>query len=134
MPSFFKYAVAALAAAAPLTAAQTFTDCNPTKKSCPDDAGSTEKTLRFDFTKELDADQWKTTAGKVKTGSDGAEFTVAKKGDAPTIQSKFYIFYGEVTVEMKASPGIGLVSSIVLESDDLDEIDWVSSLSQRMRP
>mgnify|MGYP007076149304 FL=1 len=27
---------------------------------------------------------------------------------------------------MKAAPGTGIVSSIVLESDDLDEIDWVS--------
>lgn len=26
---------------------------------------------------------------------------------------------------MKAAPGTGIISSIVLESDDLDEIDWV---------
>ncbi len=25
---------------------------------------------------------------------------------------------------MKAAPGAGIVSSVVLESDDLDEIDW----------
>lgn len=27
---------------------------------------------------------------------------------------------------MKAANGTGIVSSIVMESDDLDEIDWVS--------
>ncbi|KAJ5162009.1 hypothetical protein N7492_007401 [Penicillium capsulatum] len=124
MPSFFKYAVAALAAAAPITLAQTSTECDPTKKSCPDDTGSTESTLEFDFTKEVDGDMWKTTAGKVNTGSDGGEFKVAKKGDAPTIQSKFFFHYGKVDVVMKAAPGTGIVSSIVLESDDLDEIDW----------
>jgi hypothetical protein len=26
---------------------------------------------------------------------------------------------------MKAAPGAGIVSSFVMESDDLDEIDWV---------
>jgi beta-glucanase (GH16 family) len=30
---------------------------------------------------------------------------------------------------MRAAPGTGIVSSIVLESDDLDEIDWVCLLS-----
>jgi hypothetical protein len=28
-------------------------------------------------------------------------------------------------VKMKAAPGAGIVSSIVLESDALDEVDWV---------
>lgn len=27
---------------------------------------------------------------------------------------------------MKAAPGAGIVSSLVLQSEDLDEIDWVS--------
>ena len=53
-----------------------------------------------------------------------AEFTVAKAKDAPTIQSNFYIFGGSVSVIMKAAKGKGVVSSIVLESDDLDEVDW----------
>lgn len=44
-------------------------------------------------------------------GPDGAEFTIAQKGDAPTIQSKFYIFFGEVEVWLKAAPGHGVVSS-----------------------
>lgn len=68
---------------------------------------------------------WTTTAGKVTTGGQGAEFTLAKKGDAPTIDTSNYFLFGKVEVVMKAAPGTGIVSSIVLESDALDEIDWV---------
>lgn len=126
MPSLIKLVTAALAMAAPLASAQTFSDCNPMKQSnCPADKGSTESTLHFDFTKSDALDQWKTTAGQVNIGSDGAEFKLAKKGDAPTIRSKFYFWYGEVSVEMKSAPGTGVISSIVLESDTLDEVDWV---------
>ncbi|KAI1006602.1 hypothetical protein K3495_g1622 [Podosphaera aphanis] len=64
------------------------------------------------------------TAGVLKHGSESAAFTVAKKGDCPTIQSKFYIMFGRVSVIMKAGTGQGIISSIVLESDDLDEVDW----------
>jgi hypothetical protein len=32
--------------------------------------------------------------------------------------------FGQVDVFLKASPGTGIVSSFILESDDLDEIDW----------
>lgn len=49
---------------------------------------------------------------------------MGKKGDAPTIVSNFYIMFGKIEVNMKAAPGGGVVSSVVLESDDLDEIDW----------
>ncbi|KAJ5854907.1 hypothetical protein N7534_007450 [Penicillium rubens] len=123
MPCYLKYAAAGLAAAT-LVSGQTFSDCNPMQKTCPANVGTTQSRQTFDFTKSSDLDQWTTTAGHVKTGSNGAEFTVNKQGDAPTIQSDFYIFFGEVSVTMKAAPGTGIVSSIVLESDDLDEIDW----------
>ena len=32
--------------------------------------------------------------------------------------------FGKVQVKMRAAPGAGIVSSSVLQSDDLDEIDW----------
>ncbi len=62
-------------------------------------------------------------------GSDGASFTVAASGDAPQLNSLFYIMFGHVEVTMKAAPGAGIVSSVVLESDDLDEIDleWLGT-------
>ena len=40
------------------------------------------------------------------------------------MQSNFYIFFGTVEVHLRAASGQGIVSSIVLQSDDLDEIDW----------
>jgi hypothetical protein len=130
MPSFLKFAAAALAAAAPLASAQTFTDCNPLEKTCPADAGTTESNLSFDFTQSGSLDKWTTTAGTVNTGSNGAEFTINKRGDAPTIETDFYILFGEISITMKAAPGTGIVSSLVFESDDLDEIDWVSSCGE----
>jgi len=125
MPSLLKLAAAALAVA-PLASAQTFTQCNPLKKTCPADAGTTESHLSFDFTQSNALDKWTTTAGTVNTGSNGAEFTINKRGDAPTIETDFYILFGEISITMKAAPGTGIVSSLVFESDDLDEIDWVS--------
>lgn len=34
------------------------------------------------------------------------------------------IFFGRIDIELKAAPGQGIVTSVVLESLDLDEIDW----------
>jgi beta-glucanase (GH16 family) len=67
---------------------------------------------------------WNTTAGTINQGTDGAEFTINERGDSPTVQTNFYIFGGQVEVIMKAASGQGIISSIVLESDDLDEVDW----------
>lgn len=123
MLCYLKYAAAGLVAAT-LVSGQTYTDCNPMKKTCPANPGTTQSRHTFDFTQSSDLDKWTTTAGNVKTGSNGAEFTFNKKGDAPTIKTDFYIFFGEVSVTMKTAPGTGIVSSIVLQSEDLDEIDW----------
>lgn len=57
-------------------------------------------------------------------GADGAFFDIGIKHEAPTIESNKYIMFGKVTAVMKSSPGTGIVSSFILESDDLDEIDW----------
>ena len=54
----------------------------------------------------------------------GVSLTIAKKGDSPTIISKFYIMFGKVETVMKIANGAGMVSAAVLLSDDLDEIDW----------
>lgn len=55
--------------------------------------------------------------------------TVAESGDAPTLSSLFYIMFGKVEFTMKSAPGAGIVSSLVLQSDDLDEIDmeWLGA-------
>ncbi|PWY78201.1 cell wall glucanase [Aspergillus heteromorphus CBS 117.55] len=104
-----------------LVAAQTYTNCDPLQKTCPADP-ALGKTKSYDFTQGASSDF--TATGTPTYGKDGAEFTVAKQGDAPLIQSNWYIMFGHVEYTIKAAPGTGIVSSAVLQSDDLDEIDW----------
>lgn len=115
---------AAASALAVLANAQTFTDCNPMEKECPNDPAMPQN-FETDFTAGKDAIKgWKQTAGSLTYNNEGAVFSVAKQGDAPTIGSETYLHFGYVEVKMKAAPGQGIVSSIVLQSDDLDEVDW----------
>lgn len=79
-----------------------------------------------DFT-QGSSKEWTAIADNVTYGSNGAEFTIAKRFDAPTLETNFYIFFGEVEVVLKTANGTGIVSSIVMQSDDLDEVDWVSA-------
>jgi beta-glucanase (GH16 family) len=122
----FTTSAAALAASLSIATAQTFTDCNPLEKTCPNDTGLPSKVFTSDFTDGKGAAaSWSLAAySTLKYGSNGAEFSIAKDGQAPTMETDFYIFFGRVDVKMRAAPGQGIVSSIVLESDDLDEIDW----------
>ncbi|KAK5107286.1 hypothetical protein LTR62_001415 [Meristemomyces frigidus] len=101
---------------------QTFTTCNPTTQAgCPPDTAlGTSMTANF---ASGPSNQF-TASGNPTYNSNGAAFTVTRPGDAPTIQSNWYIMFGKVSVVMKAAPGTGIVSSSVLQSDDLDEIDW----------
>ncbi|KAE8148073.1 putative transglycosidase, GH16 family [Aspergillus avenaceus] len=101
--------------------AQTFSDCNPLGKTCPAKAAF-GSSATFDFTQGRSSDF--TDVGSPNYGSGGAEFTISKKGDAPLVQSNWYIMFGHVEFVLKAAPGKGIVSSAVLQSDDLDEIDW----------
>jgi hypothetical protein len=95
--------------------------CTPNPALC--------SSFETDFTKGS-MDGWKATAGSLNYVSDGAEFTISKRGEAPTIQTNAYLFFGYVEVVMKSAVGTGIISSIVLESDDLDEVDWVCVLLQ----
>lgn len=49
-------------------------------------------------------------------------FPISGLGQAPTIATGKYIFFGRVDVEVQAAPGVGIVTSAVLQSDDLDEV------------
>lgn len=109
---------------APSVFAQTWTNCNPLNTTCPNDpALGINHTFVFNSSSSV-TDTFNITAGSLVYGSNGTQFTVNKKGDSPTIQSQFYIFFGSVSVIMQAAMGQGIISSIVLESDDLDEVDW----------
>ncbi|KAF4457695.1 murein transglycosylase [Fusarium albosuccineum] len=122
-PSRFAIAAGLIASAA----AQTYSDCNPmTNTSCSADTGLSLSTYSIDFTDgSADDDNWESVgSGDVEYTSAGAKFTINEKGDAPTIQSSWYIFFGRVEVHLKAASGTGIVSSAVLLSDVLDEVDW----------
>lgn len=111
----------------PLAFAQTYTTCNPMDKTCPNDTGLDSASFACDFTQGKSAlASWSTATGTSLTydGSKGAQFVINGKNQAPTISSDFYIFFGRVDVTMQAAPGVGIVSSMVLQSEDLDEIDW----------
>lgn len=104
--------------------AQTFTNCNPLNVTCPGDL-ALGTSYSQNFTTTVASDKiWNATSGQVAWNSNGGQFTINAKGDSPTIQSNFYIFFGRVSTIMQAAPGTGIVSSVVMQSDDLDEIDW----------
>ncbi|MCJ1473414.1 hypothetical protein MMC13_002065 [Lambiella insularis] len=105
-----------------LVCAQTSTKCNPLQGTCPADL-ALGKSERFDFTQGAPSGF---SASGVPTydSTNGASFTVAKSGDAPTLISNWFMMFGHVEVVLKAAPGVGIVSSMVLQSDDLDEIDY----------
>ncbi|KAL8732739.1 MAG: hypothetical protein Q9166_002519 [cf. Caloplaca sp. 2 TL-2023] len=106
--------------------AQVTTECDPTKVTCPNDQGLATDTYSIDFTKtKILPTEWQlANYANVSLGDQGAEFTFAKRYDAPTMWTKFKFFFGRVEFVVKAAPGVGIVSSMVLLSDDLDEIDW----------
>lgn len=85
------------------------------------------KSISVDFT-EGSVDSF-TASGSPTYDSNGVSFTISESGDAPQLTSIFYIMFGKVEITMKAAPGAGIVSTLVLESDDLDEIDmeWLGA-------
>ncbi|KAL1596294.1 hypothetical protein SLS60_008939 [Paraconiothyrium brasiliense] len=104
--------------------AQTWSVCNPMEKDC-DNNPAIAKTFESNFKDGEGALKgWQQTAKGAEFTDEGIVFSVKKTGDAPTIQSDGYLHFGYVEVTMKAARGAGIVSSIVLESDDLDEVDW----------
>jgi len=107
------------------TIAQTYTSCSPLNSTCPSDEALGQY-AQFDFTQnDANPAVWNSTDIAIGFSStDGADFTIKQQGDAPTLQSNFYMFFGTVSCVMKIASGDGIVSSMVLLSDDLDEIDF----------
>jgi beta-glucanase (GH16 family) len=94
------------------------------RTACPANPGL-GGTVETDFTKGKN-NAW-TYADGTSVNYDpekGAVFSIAKSTNAPTMAFSKYIMFGKVSVVMQAAPGAGIVSSFILESADLDEIDW----------
>ncbi|KAI0467505.1 concanavalin A-like lectin/glucanase domain-containing protein [Xylaria cf. heliscus] len=124
MFSKFLSATAVALAAANLASAQTFTACDPREKSCPADPAIGDNTVVVDFTQGANSFFTVADGTTLKYSSKGAAFSMSKETEAPTITSSKYLFFGKVDVEVIAAPGAGIVTSVVLQSDDRDEIDW----------
>jgi len=121
----FASTVAAFAVLASTVSAQTFFKCNPMKEDCPiDPALGMAFNQTFSSSSKLDKKLWNITAKAPKFSDEGMVFTLNEKGESVNVQSQFYIFWGTYEVIMKVSPGQGLISTSVLLSDTLDEIDW----------
>ncbi|RKF60985.1 putative extracellular glycosidase [Erysiphe neolycopersici] len=117
----------------PCVTTQTFSACNPLHvTNCPPDA-ALGKAINVDFTKGA-VDSFE-SSGTPIYDDEGVHFTVAKSGDAPQLNSLFYIMFGKVSITMKSAPGAGIVSSLVLQSDTLDEIDieWLGIRSSDLQ-
>lgn len=101
--------------------------------SCPPDP-ALGRSIDVDFTRG-GSDLFTTSGGAPTYNSDGVSFTVARSGDSPQLVSLFYIMFGRVEITMKAAPGNGIVSSLVFESDCLDEIDneWIGADSSEVQ-
>ncbi|WKT46558.1 Glycoside hydrolase family 16 [Fusarium oxysporum f. sp. vasinfectum] len=111
-------------ACAGMVSAQTFTDCNPLKKTCPADPAFGDNEVDCDLAKGA-CDAFHGMIGtELKYSDRGALFRINKESDAPTIRSNNYLFFGRVDVVVQAAKGQGIVTSAVLQSDDLDEVDW----------
>ncbi|KAI4179410.1 MAG: hypothetical protein LQ346_007206 [Caloplaca aetnensis] len=106
--------------------AQVTTDCNPLQVTCPNDKGLAASTYAIDFTtiKSWPSEWTLADYSNVTFGPQGAEFTFAKRYDAPTMWTNFKFFFGRAEFVVKAAKGTGVVSSMVLLSADLDEVDW----------
>lgn len=116
----------AVALAASLVSAQTHSECDPTKKDgCPNPKAVGSQIVNIDFRKGANKFFKLADGTSLKYDKDlGAVFSIASDTQAPTIHANPYIFFGQVDVTVRAARGKGIVTSVVLQSDDLDEIDW----------
>ncbi|KAJ4375438.1 hypothetical protein N0V86_006969 [Didymella sp. IMI 355093] len=130
MKSFTLPTIAFLASVLPMSWAQTHSACNPLNTTgCPDmEALGGNATFYWNKTGiPTGGKVWeKQNQGTIDWSEDakGATFTVERSGDSPMVQSKFYMLFGRLEVVMRAAKGQGIVSSAILQSEALDEIDW----------
>ncbi|KIW77837.1 hypothetical protein Z517_07670 [Fonsecaea pedrosoi CBS 271.37] len=125
--ALFSLALAALIAFLRLVNADSSSACNPLNGPCPAIPGLSNSEYFVDFTQQTTtpADWILADYATVGYGSpNGANFTFAKRYDAPYIWTRFYVLFGRIEVVVQAAPGAGIITSAVMMSDDLDEIDW----------
>lgn len=121
----FIVSAAALLSALPAALAQTHTACNALNTTgCPN-MPALGGNATFTFNDTLYPKVWtKKNQGDAVWGTKGAVLTVARSGDSPQLTSNFYMLFGRFEAVLKTAPGRGIISSAILQSEVLDEIDW----------
>ncbi|KAL0938597.1 extracellular cell wall glucanase crf1 allergen asp f9 [Colletotrichum truncatum] len=94
------------------------------KDSCTTVTGLAQSAYSVDFTKGSDLNNWRIVSGNVSYTSAGAEFTINKQGDGPGLETPWFFLFGRLEVKLKAASGVGIASTVTLESDDFDEVTW----------
>ncbi|OAL34362.1 hypothetical protein AYO20_06415 [Fonsecaea nubica] len=125
--ALFSLALTAFIAFLRLVNADSSPACNPLNGPCPAIPGLPNSEYFVDFTQQTTTptDWILADYATVGYGSpNGANFTFAKRYDAPYIWTRFYVLFGRIEVIVQAAPGAGIITSAVMMSDDLDEIDW----------
>ncbi|KAJ5193495.1 hypothetical protein N7449_009637 [Penicillium cf. viridicatum] len=122
--SFLLLPLTTIVGVANANAEYTGTDCNPLENNTcsADPALGTEHTWPFNST--LDTDLWTMKTGTLDYTSEGADFSMKTENSSTLLVSNFYIFFGVMEAHVKMAKGGGIISSVILQSDDLDEIDW----------
>ena len=98
--------------------------CNPLNDSgCIPEIPALGVSFAVDFTRKSYYFKDSGNSGNITYGPDGMTTSITKQLDNPSLKSTFYLMYGKFSAVMQAAPGQGIISSIFLQSDDLDEID-----------
>jgi beta-glucanase (GH16 family) len=100
-------------------------DCKDDKQSdnckyCKDERLSSLKLSSKDFTDYSES-------RNVEYIDNEIQLVMRKRYDNPIVGSDFQIMYGRVEAEFKSASGTGIISSMYLQSKDLDEIDIIES-------
>ncbi|TKA78655.1 hypothetical protein B0A49_01426 [Cryomyces minteri] len=109
---------------------QLSTSCNPIINStCPPDP-ALSATFAYDFGALDESVDFSTASWWhpwINYSESGVMLSFNRSGVAPTLTTNFYIMFGRVEVVIKTAAGQGIISDVILQSDDLDEIDleWV---------
>lgn len=100
-------------------------DCKDDKQSsnCTDCKDERFRSFRFSSNDFTDYSE----SRNVEYVDNGIQLTMRKRYDNPIVESDFLIMYGRVEAEFKSASGIGIISSIYLQSENLDEIDIIES-------
>lgn len=108
--------------------------CDPiTESNCTvTDLAFNKTSIEIDFSNKHNVYEYfelYSNSGSLNYSDSGLNFTLNKRFDNPSLQSKFYIFFGKIEVVCTPAVGKGIISTVYLQSDDLDEIDleWVGT-------